>query len=85
MAPVLDGKKIVLVSILRAGTGILNGMLDILPSARVGHIGLYRDPKTLAAVEYYFKVPDEHGRPRRDRESIRCSPPATRPPPPSRG
>jgi len=58
MAPVLDGKKIVLVSILRAGTGILDGMLDILPSARVGHIGLYRDPKTMVAVEYYFKVPD---------------------------
>ena len=57
MAPVLDGKKIVLVSIMRAGTGILNGMLDILPSARVGHIGLYRDPKTLMAVEYYFKMP----------------------------
>jgi len=58
MAPVLDGKKIVIVSILRAGTGILDGMLEILPSARVGHIGLYRDPKTLAAVEYYYKVPD---------------------------
>jgi uracil phosphoribosyltransferase len=58
MAPVLDGKKIVLVSILRAGTGILDGMLDILPSARVGHIGLYRDPKTMVAVEYYYKVPD---------------------------
>jgi uracil phosphoribosyltransferase len=59
MAPVLDGKKIVLVSILRAGSGILDGMLEILPSARVGHIGLYRDPKTLVAVEYYFKVPHE--------------------------
>jgi uracil phosphoribosyltransferase len=58
-APVLDGKKIVLISILRAGNGILYGMLDILPSARVGHIGLYRDPKTLDAVEYYFKVPSE--------------------------
>jgi uracil phosphoribosyltransferase len=58
MAPLLDGKKIVLVSILRAGTGILDGMLKILPSARVGHIGLYRDPKTLAPVEYYYKVPD---------------------------
>jgi uracil phosphoribosyltransferase len=57
-APVLDGKKIVLVSILRAGTGILDGMLKILPSARVGHIGLYRDPKTLVPVEYYYKVPD---------------------------
>src|SRR3984885_9564197 len=58
MAPALDGKKIVLISILRAGTGILDGMLEILPSARVGHIGLYRDPKTLSAVEYYYKVPD---------------------------
>ena len=58
-APVIDGKKIVLVSILRAGNGILDGMLRILPSARVGHVGLYRDPKTLIAVEYYFKVPRE--------------------------
>jgi uracil phosphoribosyltransferase len=58
MAPMLDGKKVVLVSILRAGSGILDGMLEILPSARVGHIGLYRDPKTLVAVEYYYKVPD---------------------------
>ena len=58
MAPLLDGKKIVLISILRAGGGILDGMHEILPSARVGHIGLYRDPKTLTAVEYYFKVPD---------------------------
>ena len=58
VAPVLDGKKIVLISILRAGNGILDGMLAILPSARVGHIGLYRDHATLAAVEYYFKVPE---------------------------
>jgi len=58
-APMLDGKKIVLVSILRAGTGILDGMLRLIPSARVGHVGLYRDPKTLGAVEYYFKVPKE--------------------------
>lgn len=57
-APVLDGKKVVLISILRAGNGILNGMLKLIPSARVGHIGLYRDPKTLLAVEYYFKVPE---------------------------
>jgi uracil phosphoribosyltransferase len=56
-SPVIDGKKTVLLSILRAGTGILDGMLQVLPSARVGHIGLYRDPKTLGAVEYYFKVP----------------------------
>ncbi|MGE3455675.1 MAG: uracil phosphoribosyltransferase, partial [Kofleriaceae bacterium] len=70
MAPVLDGKKIVLVSILRAGTGILDGMLDILPSARVGHIGLYRDPKTLAPVEYYYKVPDNMS----DRDAIVIDP-----------
>jgi uracil phosphoribosyltransferase len=53
----IDGKKIVFVPILRAGTGLLDGMLDVVPGARVGHIGLYRDPKTLAAVEYYFKMP----------------------------
>lgn len=58
-APVLAGKKLCLVSILRAGTGILDGMLDLLPSARVGHIGLYRDPETLQPVEYYFKVPED--------------------------
>jgi len=58
-APMLDGKKVVIISILRAGGGILDGMLEILPSARIGHIGLYRDPKTLVAVEYYFKVPGE--------------------------
>ena len=58
-APLLEGKKVVLVSILRAGNGILDGMLKILPSARVGHIGLYRDPKTLQAVEYFFKVPEQ--------------------------
>jgi uracil phosphoribosyltransferase len=57
--PKLDGKKIVLVSILRAGGGILDGMLSILPSARVGHIGLYRDPETLGAVEYFYKVPEQ--------------------------
>ena len=57
-APVLAGKKLVLVSILRAGNGLLEGMLDLMPAARVGHIGLYRDPETLMAVEYYFKVPD---------------------------
>jgi uracil phosphoribosyltransferase len=58
MAPKLDGKKLVLVSILRAGGGILEGMLDLVPSARVGHIGLYRDPKTLSPVEYFYKVPE---------------------------
>ncbi|MGV3569300.1 MAG: uracil phosphoribosyltransferase [Ramlibacter sp.] len=56
---VIDGKKLVFVSILRAGTGILDGMLSVVPGARVGHIGLYRDPKTLTAVEYYFKMPDK--------------------------
>jgi uracil phosphoribosyltransferase len=56
-ASVLDGKKIVLVAILRAGTGLLDGMLRILPSARVGHIGIYRDHATLKAVEYYARVP----------------------------
>ena len=54
---VIDGKKLVFVSILRAGIGILDGMLDVVPGARVGHIGLYRDPRTLTAVEYYFKLP----------------------------
>ena len=54
---VIDGKKLVFVSILRAGIGILDGMLDVVPGARVGHIGLYRDPRTLTAVEYYFKMP----------------------------
>lgn len=56
---VIDGKKLVFVSVLRAGTGILDGMLEVVPSARVGHIGLYRDPKTLVAVEYYFKMPGD--------------------------
>ncbi len=58
-AKVIDGKKLVFVSILRAGNGILDGMLDVIPGARVGHIGLYRDPKTLQAIEYYFKMPQE--------------------------
>ena len=57
--PVLAGKKLCLVSILRAGNGLLDGMLELVPSARVGHIGLYRDPQTLAAVEYYAKLPDD--------------------------
>ncbi len=56
-APVLSGKKLVFVSILRAGNGMLDGMLDVIPSARVGHVGLYRDHETLEAVEYYYKVP----------------------------
>ena len=63
MAPVIDGKKTVFVSILRAGNGFLDGMLNVVPGARVGHVGLYRDPKTLVAVEYYFKMPhDMHER-----------------------
>ena len=56
---VIDGKKLVLVSILRAGNGFLDGMLNVVPGARVGHIGLYRDPATLQPVEYYFKMPSE--------------------------
>ncbi|BDT67592.1 uracil phosphoribosyltransferase [Rhodoferax sp.] len=58
-AKVIDGKKLVFVSILRAGNGILEGMLSVVPGARVGHVGLYRDPKTLTAVEYYFKMPKD--------------------------
>ena len=58
-APTISGKKLCLVSILRAGNGMLDGMLDVLPAARVGHVGLYRDPATLLPVEYYFKVPDD--------------------------
>ena len=58
-APFLAGKKLALVSILRAGNGLLEGMLDLIPSARVGHVGLYRDPQTLEPVEYYFKVPED--------------------------
>jgi len=58
-APQISGKKLCLVSILRAGNGMLDGMIEILPAARVGHVGLYRDPATLVPVEYYFKVPDD--------------------------
>ncbi len=58
-APILAGKKLCFVSILRAGNGILDGMLDLVPSARVGHVGLYRDPETLVPVEYYLKLPDD--------------------------
>jgi len=69
-APVLEGKKVVLVAILRAGQGIVDGMLQLIPAARVGHIGLYRDPKTLQPVEYFYKVPaDLH-----DRDVILCDP-----------
>jgi uracil phosphoribosyltransferase len=63
-SPVIEGRKTVFVAILRAGSGLLDGMLEVIPGARVGHIGLYRDPKTLAAVEYYFKMP--HGMHERD-------------------
>ena len=63
-APVIDGKKTVFVVIMRAGSGFLDGMLEVVPGARVGHVGLYRDPKTLVAVEYYFKMP--HGMTERD-------------------
>ncbi len=69
-APLLDGKKIVIISILRAGNGILDGMLRILPSARVGHIGLYRDHETLKPVEYYFKMPPDM----EDRDAIVVDP-----------
>ena len=58
-APKLEGKKLCLVSILRAGNGLLDGMLDLIPSARVGHVGLYRDPKTLVPVEYYLRFPEQ--------------------------
>lgn len=58
-APMMEGKKLVVISILRAGDGILNGILKVIPSARIGHIGLYRDHETLQAVQYYFKVPQD--------------------------
>ena len=58
-APKLAGKKLCLVSILRAGNGFLDGMLDLVPSARVGHIGIYREPRTLQAIEYYLKLPED--------------------------
>jgi uracil phosphoribosyltransferase len=57
-APTIEGKKLALISILRAGNGLLDGILDLIPNARVGFIGLYRDPETLQPVQYYFKVPD---------------------------
>jgi len=58
-APTLAGKKLVFASVLRAGNGLLEGMLDLVPSARVAHVGLYRDPETLQPVEYYFKAPED--------------------------
>jgi uracil phosphoribosyltransferase len=60
-APALAGRKLALISILRAGNGLLDGMLELIPSARVGFVGLYRDEETLKPVQYYFKVPDELG------------------------
>lgn len=57
-APTIEGKKLALVSILRAGNGLLDGILELIPNARVGFIGLYRDPETLQPVQYYYKVPD---------------------------
>ena len=60
----IDGKKLVFVPILRAGTGLLDGFLSVIPGARVGHVGMYRDPSTLQPVEYYFKMPS--GMPERD-------------------
>ncbi|OJU35405.1 MAG: uracil phosphoribosyltransferase, partial [Rhizobiales bacterium 68-8] len=59
MAPTLEGKKLVFASVLRAGNGLLDGMLDLVPAARVAHIGLYRDPNTLQAIEYFFKAPSD--------------------------
>ena len=58
-SPVIEGRKTVFVVVMRAGAGFLDGMLEVVPGARVGHVGLYRDPKTLGAVEYYFKMPGE--------------------------
>ena len=58
-APVIDGKKLALVSILRAGNGLLDGLLEVIPAARVGFVGLYRDEETLEPVEYYLKVPPQ--------------------------
>jgi uracil phosphoribosyltransferase len=66
----LEGKKLVLITIMRAGQGLVDGMLQLVPSARVGHVGLYRDPKTLQAVEYYYKVPQQL----EDRDLFVCDP-----------
>ncbi len=66
----LDGKKVVVVAILRAGLGLLEGMIQLMPSARVGHIGIYRNPETLQPVEYYFRVPGNL----QDREILICDP-----------
>ena len=69
-APLLEGKKLVIVPILRAGLGLAEGVHDLVPLARVGHVGLYRDPRTLQAVEYYFKMPGDIS----DRDVIVCDP-----------
>jgi uracil phosphoribosyltransferase len=69
-APLLDGKKLVIVPILRAGLGLAEGLLDLMPLARMGHVGLYRDPRTLQAVEYYFRTPGDIS----DRDVIVCEP-----------
>ena len=69
-APFLEGKKVVVISVLRAGQGMVDGMLQILPSARIGHIGLYRDQETLEAVKYYFKLPNDM----QDRDAIIVDP-----------
>ena len=60
-APMIEGRKTAFVVVMRAGAGLLEGMVDVVPGARVGHIGIYRDPKTLVAIEYYFKMPSEMG------------------------
>jgi uracil phosphoribosyltransferase len=69
-APLLDGKKLVIVPILRAGLGLAEGLMDLMPLARMGHVGLYRDPRTLQAVEYYFKIPQDIS----DRDVLVCDP-----------
>lgn len=69
-APFIEGKKLVIVPILRAGLGLADGLLDLIPLARVGHVGIYRDPKTLVAVEYYCKLPEDIAQ----RSAILCDP-----------
>jgi len=69
-SPMIEGRKTVFVVVMRAGNGLLDGMLEVVPGARVGHVGLYRDPKTLIAVEYYFKMPGEM----HDRDAIVLDP-----------
>jgi uracil phosphoribosyltransferase len=69
-APILEGKKLVIVPILRAGLGLAEGLMDLVPLARMGHVGLYRDPRTLQAVEYYFRIPNDVT----DRDVLVCDP-----------